>query len=109
MGLNPLGNPDWPKQTADLLEKFTSQVREKTTNKAVIAVRAVVYGVLIAFGAFIALILLLIVALRALQALIAWPLDHDTSVWISYVGIGGLFCLVGVLLMASRSSSEQQQ
>ncbi|MEZ5215215.1 MAG: hypothetical protein R2705_07085 [Ilumatobacteraceae bacterium] len=106
MGLNPIGNPDWPKQTVDLIENFTSQVREKATNKAVVAVRAVVFGLLLAFGAFISLILLLIVLTRSLQALIAWPFDHDTAVWISYLILGGVFLLGGMLAMRTRHSSS---
>jgi hypothetical protein len=104
MGLNPLGNPDWPKQTADLLEKVTGQIRAKTTKPIVLIARALVFGLLAAFGGMVAVILLLIVATRTLQILIALPLDHDTSVWISYLVVGGLFCVIGLLLMSKRTA-----
>ncbi len=102
MGLNPIGNPDWPKQTADLLESVTTKIRESTTARIVTVARMLVFGLLAAVLGLVALVLVLITATKALQLLLAWPLDHDTSVWISYLGIGGLFCLVGALLMAKR-------
>ena len=106
MGLNPLGNPDWPKQTADLIEKFTGTVRDKTTKPIVTVARGVVFGLLAAAGGLVALVLLLIVATRVLQILIALPLDHRRSVWISYVAVGGLFCVLGLLLMSKRHASS---
>jgi hypothetical protein len=102
MGLNPIGNPDWPKQTADLLEKVTSGIRDKTTKPVVAVTRALVFGLLAAFVGLVAIVLLLVIATRTLQVLIALPLDHDSSVWISYLVVGGLFCLVGMLLMGKR-------
>lgn len=102
MGLNPIGNPDWPKQTAELLEKLTTSVRDKTTKPVVALSRALVFGLLAAFVGFVAVILLLVIATRSLQLLIALPLDHDSSVWISYLAVGGVFCVVGLLLMAKR-------
>jgi ABC-type antimicrobial peptide transport system permease subunit len=106
MGLNPLGNPDWPKQTADLLENLTTSIRNKTTKPLVMLTRALVFGLIALFGGLVAIVLVLILATRSLQMLIALPLDHDTSVWISYLVVGGLFCVVGVLLMAKRHASE---
>ena len=106
MGLNPLGKPDWPKQTADLLENLTTSIRNKTTKPLVMLTRALVFGLIALFGGLVAIVLVLILATRSLQMLIALPLDHDTSVWISYLVVGGLFCVVGVLLMAKRHASE---
>jgi hypothetical protein len=102
MGLNPIGNPDWPKQTADLLENLTSSIRDKTSKPVILISRALVFGLLAAFAGVVAIVLLLVIATRVLQVLIALPLDHDTSVWISYLVVGGLFCVVGLLLMTKR-------
>ena len=106
MGLNPLGNPDWPKQTADLLENVTSSIRSKTTKPLVLVARGLVFGLVAAFGAMVMMVLLLVLLTRSLQFLIALPLDHDSSVWISYLVVGGLFCLAGLLLMAKRHAPE---
>ncbi len=106
MGLNPLGNPDWPRQTADLLENVTTSIRNKTTKPVVMLTRGLVFGLLAAFGGMVAVVLLLVIATRCLQMLIALPLDHDSSVWISYLIVGGLFCILGLLLMAKRHAPE---
>jgi ABC-type antimicrobial peptide transport system permease subunit len=106
MGLNPLGNPDWPRQTADLLEKVTGSIRSKTTKPLVLIARGLVFGLIAAFGGMVMVVLVLVLLTRTLQILIALPLDHDTSVWISYLVVGGLFCVVGWLLMSKRHASE---
>ena len=102
MGLNPLGNPDWPKQTADLLESVTTKIRQNTTARVVTLARVLVFGLLAAVAGLVALVLVLIIATRSLQLLIAIFVDHGTSVWISYLAVGGLFCLGGMFLMAKR-------
>lgn len=106
MGLNPLGNPDWPKQTADLLENVTSQIRNKTTKPIVMLTRGLVFGLIALVGGLVSVVLLLVLATRLLQMAIAVPLDHDTSVWISYLVVGGVFCLAGVFLMAKRHAPD---
>ena len=102
MGLNPIGNPEWPKQTADLLESVTTKIRESTTAKVVTVVRAAVFGLLAAILGMIIAVLALICVTRALQLLIGIFTDHDRSVWIAYLAIGALFCAIGALLMSKR-------
>ncbi len=102
MGLNPIGNPDWPKQTADLLESVTTKIREGATTKVVTVVRAAVFGLLAAILVVIVAVLALICATRALQLLIGIFTDHERSVWIAYLAIGALFCTLGALLMSKR-------
>ena len=102
MAGNPLTDPHWAKQTADTVERVVTTIRDKTTANLAVAARAVVFGVLGAMLGLAALTLLLIASTRGLQALLEWPLDHDTAVWLSYVILGGILCLVGGLLMAKR-------
>ena len=80
MGLNPIGNPDWPKQTADLLEQAheLDPRQDDQAGRSAIT-RALVFGLLAAFVGLVAVVLLLVIATRALQILIALPLDHDTQ------------------------------
>jgi len=106
MGLNPIGNPDWPKETADTIERLVGAVRDKTTKPAVMIARGLVFGLLGAFIGIIALVAGIIVLLRLLQMAWAVPFDHDSSVWLSYVTLGGIFVLGGVLLMARRHAGD---
>lgn len=108
MGLNPIGNPDWPKETADTIERLVGMLRDRTTKPAVTIVRGLVFGLLGAFIGLIALTAGIIMVLRVLQLLWAVPFDHDTSVWLSYFTVGGIFCLASVFLMMRRHSGEPQ-
>jgi hypothetical protein len=102
MSLNPFGNPDFAKNATDTVERYVGLVRDNTTTRVVKGARFVVFGLIAAFGAVIGLILLLVIGTRLLQMLWAWPFDHDSSVWLSYVTLGGLFTLAGLLLMSKR-------
>jgi hypothetical protein len=110
MGLNPIGNPEWPKQTADLVERVVGSVRSKTTDNIVKLVRIAVYGVIIAFAALIGLILFTILLTRLLQRIISTiPVGEPhqgRAVWISYLFVGVVFVVAGTVLMRKRHSSS---
>lgn len=112
MGLNPIGNPEWPRQTAELVERVVGSVRSKTTDKLVTIIRAVVYGLLIAIAAFVGLILATILFTRLLQFGIAkLPIGdrprHARSVWISYLFIGVVLIAAGLLAMSKRHPAPE--
>jgi predicted lysophospholipase L1 biosynthesis ABC-type transport system permease subunit len=108
MGLNPIGNPNWAKETADLVERLVTSVRDKTTKPIVLLARGLVFGLLGAIVGLVSLMLVIIVSLRLLQMLWALPFDHDSSVWISYLTIGGIFVLAGWLAMSRRHVRDEQ-
>ena len=103
---NPLTDPNWAKDLADTIDRFVAKVRSMVTDRLVVAVRAVVFGLVIAIAAPATFILLIILATRLLQRLIAIATDHDSSVWISYAGIGVLLVLLGSLMMRKRYAGE---
>lgn len=103
---NPLTDPNWAKDVADTVERVVGKVRTTVTERAVFAVRAVVFGLVIAIAAPVTLALLLILSTKFLQRLIDIGTDHDSSVWISYVVLGGLMVLGGSLMMRNRYESE---
>ncbi len=102
MSGNPLTNPEWAPQLADTIERVVSGVRDKTTKPVLLAYRGLIYGVIAAFGAMTSLVLLVIMLTRGLQALLEWPLDHQTSVWVSYLLVGVPLCLIGAFLLVKR-------
>ena len=99
---NPLSDPTWATTAADTIERYVGLVREKGTDKIVLAARGVVYGLIIAFGAVASVVLLLIILTRGLQSIFDTFLDHSTSVWLSYLVVGGIMCLGGALSMTKR-------
>ncbi len=103
---NPLTDPNWAADLADTIDRFVGKVRTTVTDRAVYAVRAVVFGLIIAIAAPVTFALMLILGTKLLQRLIAIGTDHDSSVWTSYVVLGGLMVLGGSLMMRKRYESE---
>ena len=109
MGLNPIGNPDWAKQTADAVEQLVNTIRDRTTTPIVQLTRAVVFGLLGAFAGGIAFVLLIVIMLRLVQMVWAVPFDHDSSVWLSYATVGGIFVVIGWLFMSRRHAVDEAE
>lgn len=103
---NPLTDPNWAKETADTIERFVGKVRSTVTDRLVVAVRAVVFGLIVAIAAPATLILLIILGTNLLERIIGIFTDHDSSVWISYAGIGGLLVLLGSWMMRQRYTPD---
>jgi hypothetical protein len=101
---NPLTDPNWAPDLANRITTLVGNVRDKTTDNAVKAVRAVVFGLLALFLGLVAVVLLLVIASRALQSLLSLAFDWDRAVYLSYFLIGGILTLAGLLLMGKRSA-----
>lgn len=103
---NPLTDPNWAPDLADQITDVIGKVRDKTTNNAIKAARAIVFGLLGLMLGLVLIVLLLIGTTRGLQSLIdvlgaSWP----TAVYMSYLIVGGILTLVGLLLMRKRHSA----
>lgn len=103
---NPLTDPNWAADLADTVDRYVSKVRTTVTDRAVLAVRAVVFGIVIAIAAPVTFALLLILGTKLVQRVVAIGTDHDSSIWISYMIIGGLLVLAGSFLMRKRYVSD---
>jgi hypothetical protein len=103
---NPLTDPNWAPDLATQITTLVGNVRDKTTNNAIKAVRAVVFGLLGIFLGLVTIVLLLIVATRGLQSLLDIWFEWDKSVYLSYFIVGGILTLAGLLLMSKRHASD---
>ena len=103
---NPFTDPNWAKDITDLIDRYVGKVRTTVTDRLVFAVRALVFGLVIAIAAPVTVILLVILSTKLLQRIIAIAADHDSSIWISYAVMGGLLVLLGSLMMRKRFVSE---
>ncbi len=99
---NPLTDPNWAADVADTVERVVGTVRDKTTNNIVMVARGVVFGLLAAILGLFILVLTLVAATRALQALLELAVSWPRAVYLSYLLLGGICCLVGMLLMKKR-------
>jgi hypothetical protein len=105
---NPLTDPNWASELADTVVRLVGQVRDKATNKVVIVVRAVVFGLLIAVAAIAALVLAVIIGTKLLQRIvnIGGAIDADSSVWVSYLIMGGILTIGGLFCMRMREMRD---
>ncbi len=104
---NPFTDPNWAPDLADTIDRYVGKVRTTVTDRAVYAVRAVVFGIVIAIAAPVTLALLLILGTKLLERVIGIGLDHDSSIWVSYMVIGGLLVTSGFAMMRKRFGNDQ--
>ena len=105
---NPLTDPDWAGRTVDFIDRLVGTVRRYTTQPLVTTARGIVFGLLASFGVVTGLVLLLVGIVRGLQAALDAVVDHDKSVWISYLVLSAIFLLVGTVLMRKRYVPEEK-
>lgn len=107
MAGNPLTDPNWASELADTVERVVGLAR-KPVSKVVKVVRALVFGVIVAIAALALMLLGVIVGVRLLQTVLGSPigLDHDSSVWVSYMVMSGILGVAGLFLMRMRRPKE---
>jgi hypothetical protein len=81
----------------DTVDLVVATVNDKAVRPAVVAARAVVFGVIIALVGLLILILLGVGLLRLLNS---YATDHH--VWIAYLALGALFSGGGAFLYSKR-------
>ena len=101
---NPLTDPNWASEVTDQITSLVGTVRDKTTNNAIVAARAVVFGLLGLILGLVLVTLLLVLLTRLIQAILSNWIDWETAVYVSYFIIGGLLTLGGTFLMTKRHS-----
>jgi ABC-type antimicrobial peptide transport system permease subunit len=102
MAGNPLTDPKWATEFADTVERVVGEVRRRTTDKIVLLARALVYGLIAGMLGVVVVILAIIGSLRGLQSLLDLAMPWSRAVWVSYLLIGGIMLLLGLLLMKKR-------
>lgn len=103
---NPFTDPNWAADLADTIERVVGKVRDKTTRPLVVATRSAVYGMLAGVLGMVAAILLVVMLTRALQSLLDLGFSQARSVYLSYLLIGGLISVVGLLVLRKRYSND---
>ena len=102
---NPLTDPNWATETTDKLVSVIDDVRSQTTQKVVYAARGAVFGVIaLMLGAVIAVIVFAGV-LRGIQALLEPAVGWARAVYLSYLILGALLSIVGLILFRKRNAA----
>ena len=103
MSGNPLTNPNWADEATEQITGVVGKIRDNATNNAIVAVRAVVFGLMGFLLGITLIVLLLIFLTRGVQSLLDIGMGWPTAVYVSYFIVGGFFTLAGVLAMKKRS------
>lgn len=105
MPANPLTDPNWASETTDTLVSYVDLVRSKTTQNVVYAARAVVFGLIAVIVGSFALVILFVMLMRGLQALLELATTWERAVYLSYLIVGAVFTIAGVVLFKMRNTA----
>jgi len=103
---NPLTDPDWAQKTVAFIDRWVGLVRDRTTRPLITVVRGIVFGVLIATGVVLVSVLGIIALTRGLQAALDAGMSRDAAVWASYLIIGGVFLLAGIVIARKQRPDD---
>jgi predicted PurR-regulated permease PerM len=104
---NPFTDPNWAADLADTVERVVGTVRDKTTKPIVTVTRGLVYGLLAAILGIAAVVLLIVMLTRGTQELLDQvKMRRSAAVYISYLAVGGIFSLLGLLVLRKRYSND---
>jgi hypothetical protein len=102
---NPLTDPNWADETTDTVVRLVGNVRDKTTTPLVYAARGLVFGIIAVFLGVFATIISIIMVTRGMQTALDNALDHDQSVYVSYLAVGTILSLAGLWLFRKRNAN----
>ncbi|RLE24139.1 MAG: hypothetical protein DRJ50_05065 [Actinobacteria bacterium] len=105
MPANPLTDPNWASETTDTVVRLVDTVRDQTTTKVVYAARGLVFGLIAVILGLFALVIALVGMMRGLQALLELTMSWEQAVYTSYFIVGGVLCLVGVVMFKKRNAA----
>ncbi|MGA7759655.1 MAG: hypothetical protein WBL31_03650 [Ilumatobacteraceae bacterium] len=105
MPANPLTDPNWASETTDTLVSYIDLVRSKTTQNVVYAARAVVFGLIAVIVGTFALVILFVMLMRGLQALLELATTWERAVYLSYLIVGAVFTIAGIVLFKKRNAA----
>jgi hypothetical protein len=89
---------DWPRKAVDAVDLVVDTIHDRAIRPALLAARAVVFGLLVAVLSLVVLVLLSVGLVRLLDVY-----AFGGRVWISYAVLGGLFSLAGLLAWSRRT------
>ena len=93
---------DWAAETAGLIDKTVTNIRNVTVTPAHRFTRYAVYGVMLAAIVTTMLILVTLLAFRGLViGANALPAPHDNA-WLAWTILGGIFSAAGAVVWTKR-------
>jgi len=100
-----IGPDDWPEQAADKVVDLVDKVKGYTTDNALTAIRALVYGLVILVLGTAATILTVAILLRLSDAYLPIGSGVGDATWAAHLFIGTLLTVLGLGAWGSRRGS----
>jgi uncharacterized YccA/Bax inhibitor family protein len=97
----PTFSEQWTAKALDTVDALVATVHDKAVRPAIIATRAVVFGVIIGVVSIVVVTLLVVGLFRLI--VVYSPHHH---VWLAYLVLGALFFILGMVLYSKRGSLE---
>jgi hypothetical protein len=91
---------DWPVRAADAIDGVVAGVHDRFIRPVILGARAVVFGLLILAASIVLAVLVSVALVRLLTVYV-----FDGRVWASYLLLGSLFTLGGLVLWSQRNAS----
>jgi len=101
---NPLTDPNWADEMTDTVVRTIDAVRDKTTVPVIYAARGLVFGIVAAFLGVFVLVLLILGLLRGTQALLDIWVSQARAVYLSYLIVGSVICIAGLIVFRKRNA-----
>lgn len=95
---------EWPSKVANAVEGLAETVRSKALRPLETVVRAIVFGVIIAFVGLVLLIFMAVGTIRVLNVYL-----FPGQEWASYAIVGGIFGLGGVFLSSRKRATTTRR
>lgn len=92
---------DWTAQAADTVERLVTGLRDKTATPLTVVARAIVYGLLAAVMGLATAVLVIIGLLRAVDVYL------PGEVWSAHLLLGGIFTVLGGLLLRTAGANKK--
>lgn len=90
------------RRAVDAIERVVGTVHDKAVRPLALASRAVVFGLIVAALGTVVMVLLSISILRILDVY-----AFENRIWLSYLTLGAVFSLAGLLLWSKRFQRDQ--
>jgi hypothetical protein len=101
---NPLTDPNWADEMTGTVVRTIDAVRDRTTVPVIYAARGLVFGIVAAFLGVFVLVLLILGLLRGTQSLLDIWVSQERAVYLSYLIVGGLICIAGLIVFRKRNA-----
>ncbi len=102
-----IGPDEWPSTVADKIVEVVDTVKTKTTDRVVLAVRVVVYSLVIAVTLISLMVLLVIASVRMADAYLPIGDGVGSATWAAHGFVGAFLMVLGLGAWRSRSGSAR--